>query len=171
MRSRDAVRGFTLIELLIVVVLLGVTAAIAVPNFAQMIDSNQRVAVANDMSGLLNFARSEAVRRGNGVVVYAQDIADANAGYAVCLQSALAACKTASTNPAQLLRRTNELPGSVTISQITPAAAADLTFSGRGMASQQFEFRVCGRSGSEAVDIEVNAGGQIRIDNSAVVCP
>lgn len=171
MRSINAQRGFTLIELLVVIVLVGITAAIAVPNFGRLIDSNQRSAAVNEMSGLLNFARSEAIRRGNGVVVYARDTSDANAGYGACLQSKLADCKggASSTDP---LRTTNDLSGSVTISQITPSAAADLIFNSRGMASQQFEYRVCGQAGTEAIDIEVNVGGQIRVDNNTGTnCP
>ncbi|WP_226597710.1 GspH/FimT family pseudopilin [Marinobacter nauticus] len=172
MRSTRAQRGFTLIELLVVIVLVGITAAIAVPNFGRLIDSSQHSAAANDMSGLLNFARSEAIRRGSGVAVYARDTSNANAGYAVCIQTALAACKAGTAGPDQLLRTTNSLPGTVTVSQMTPTSAADLIFNGRGMASQQFDYRVCGQSGSEAVDIEVNVGGQVRVDsNTGTNCP
>lgn len=172
MRSINAQRGFTLIELLVVIVLVGITAAIAVPNFGRLIDSSQRSAAANDMSGLLNFARSEAIRRGNRVAVYARDTSDTSAGYAVCVQAAIAACKAGTAGPDQLLRTTNSLSGSVSISQITPSTAADLVFSGRGMASQQFDYRVCGQSGTEAVDLEVNVGGQVRINNNTnISCP
>lgn len=165
-------RGFTLIELLIVMVLLGITAAVAVPNFSRMIDSNQRASTANDISGLLNFARAEAIRRANGVVVYARDTGDVSKGYEVCVRASLAACKAGTANAEQLLRTTNDLPGSVTLSQTTPATVADLVFNGRGMANQQFVYRLCGRSGTPAVDIEVNRGGQIRInDNTNATCP
>ncbi|WP_298453543.1 GspH/FimT family pseudopilin [uncultured Marinobacter sp.] len=165
-------RGFTMIELLIVVVLLSITAAIALPNFSRMIDSNQRASAANDISGLLNFARAEAVRRSNGVTVYARNASDASRGYAVCIQASLAACKAGTANGEQLLRTTNDLPGSVTLSQTTPSTAADLVFNGRGMASQQFVYQLCGRSGTPVINIEVNRGGQIRInDNTNAICP
>lgn len=172
MRRFTMQRGFTLIELLVVMVLLGITAAIAIPNFSRMIDSNQRAATANDISGLLSFARAEAIRRANGVVVYARDSGNASRGYEVCVRASLAACKAGTANAEQLLRTTNDLPGSVTLSQTTPATAADLVFNGRGMANQQFVYRLCGRSGTTAVDVEVNRGGQIRLnDNTSATCP
>lgn len=173
MRSLAHQRGFTLIELMIVVVLLGITAAIAVPNFGRMIDNNQHAAAANDFSGLLHFARSEAIRRGNGVVVYAIDTSDGNAGYAVCIGSALAACKGGTANPEQLLRASNKLPGRIDIAHRLPSGSPDLVFRGSGMiaGSSNYEYRICGDTGTEAVDISVNAGGQIRlITDTNVTC-
>ena len=155
-------RGFTLIELLVVITLLGITAAIAVPSFSRLIENNRRATVTNDMAGLLSSARSEAIRRRAGVIVYERT----DGGYAVCLASAVTACKNGTANAEQLLRTTNDLPGSTSLSTVS-----DLTFNGRGMASASVTYQLCVKAGTEAVEITVNAGGQIRTnDNSGVTC-
>ncbi len=53
--------GFTLIELMIIIVLLGVFAAIAVPSFTQFINNNRTQSANNEALALLQYARSTAV--------------------------------------------------------------------------------------------------------------
>ncbi|QOC22785.1 GspH/FimT family pseudopilin [Wenzhouxiangella sp. AB-CW3] len=60
-------KGIGLIELMITVVVLVVLANFAVPNFMQFIQSNRVTAEANSLVSALNFARSEAVKRGEDV--------------------------------------------------------------------------------------------------------
>ncbi|WP_444914810.1 GspH/FimT family pseudopilin [Microbulbifer sp. TRSA007] len=63
--------GFTLIELMTTLVVLAVLVGIAVPSFKDMINNSRSVALAEDLAGALNFARSEAVRRGGRVSICA----------------------------------------------------------------------------------------------------
>lgn len=61
--------GFTLTELIISLAIAGMVAGIAIPSFTATIASNQLTVYANELVTALNLARSEAVKRGQHVVV------------------------------------------------------------------------------------------------------
>jgi len=62
-------RGITLVETLVVISILGILAAIAVPSFKATIERNRREAYANQIFEDLALARSEAIKRGVPVTV------------------------------------------------------------------------------------------------------
>jgi type IV fimbrial biogenesis protein FimT len=55
-------KGFTLIELMVVVIVLAIASAIALPNFAILIRSNRVATQANELLGSIALARTEAIR-------------------------------------------------------------------------------------------------------------
>ncbi len=61
--------GFTMIELLVTIGIVGILAALAVPNFQSSLHKNRAMGFANDLSAALNMARSEAIKRGQSVTV------------------------------------------------------------------------------------------------------
>ena len=77
--------GMTLIELLVVLVIMGVLLAWAVPSFNTMIQSNRVASEANGFVGDLQFARAEAVKKGQFV-----SICPANAAGTGCASSTTA---------------------------------------------------------------------------------
>ncbi|MGZ8194330.1 MAG: GspH/FimT family pseudopilin [Methylosarcina sp.] len=61
--------GFTLIELIVTVSLAAILMAMAIPSFTEAIRSNRLTTYANEFIAALNFARSEAIKRGVQVTV------------------------------------------------------------------------------------------------------
>jgi len=67
--SKQGEGGFTLIEIVIVVALLGVLSAIAVPALQQWIARQQLRQATTELAGNLNLARTAAMSRGTGIAV------------------------------------------------------------------------------------------------------
>lgn len=72
-RSTIPEQGFTLVELLITVVILGILLGLGVPAFSDLIKNNRLTTAANTFVASVNFARSEAVKRGEPVLITAAD--------------------------------------------------------------------------------------------------
>lgn len=70
--SYIAEKGFTFIELMIAVVLVGVLLGIGVPSFQSMMQVSRMTGDYNSLTGSLNFARSEAIKRASSISVCAR---------------------------------------------------------------------------------------------------
>ncbi|HKE93393.1 MAG TPA: GspH/FimT family pseudopilin [Povalibacter sp.] len=69
--------GFTILELLMGVAILAVTLSIAVPSFSAMMRTNRLAGQVNEMVTAMNYARSEAYKRGVTVSVCATNTSGA----------------------------------------------------------------------------------------------
>jgi len=61
--------GFTLTELMITVAIIGIVASLAVPSFQDMIERNRLKEAVESLKSDLMFARTEAIKRSQDVVV------------------------------------------------------------------------------------------------------
>lgn len=75
--------GFTLFELMVGVSIVGILVSLAVPSFQEYGRNTRVISAQNDLVTALNYARSEAIRRSQGV--------------SVCATSTFTACGTVDT--------------------------------------------------------------------------
>lgn len=62
-------RGFTLIELMITLAIAAIVVTFGIPSFRSMMRDNRIAAHTNEFIGALNLARSEAIKRGERVIL------------------------------------------------------------------------------------------------------
>ena len=66
-RNKD--RGFTLIEMITVIIIVGVVAAIAAPNFLGLLNRSRANSAVNDIEGAIREAQRLAIRNGNSCTI------------------------------------------------------------------------------------------------------
>ena len=68
--QRRTARGFSLLEVMVVVAILGILASLAAPSFTPIIERWRVRQAAEDLRSSIYYARSEAIKRGGGVVIH-----------------------------------------------------------------------------------------------------
>ncbi len=67
--KKSRVRGLTLIELMVTISVLVILIAVGVPSFESTLNSSRLSSSANELSGAVQLARAESIRRNRSVVL------------------------------------------------------------------------------------------------------
>lgn len=132
--------GFTLIELMIVLAVLSIFAAIALPSFQQLIANNRTLSVNNELLDLLQYARTTAVMQHRNI--------------SLCQNDAAWSVRTTCEDHTQL--RTLSLPSNISVS----SSSQTLVFSNNGTTAAAKLVTCYGSDHSNGLTIDVQASGR-----------
>lgn len=166
--------GFTIIELMITLAVVAVLAAISAPSFSEMLRSHRLTTQANLFLSQMHFARSEAVRRGQPVMILSNSSSDNWAdGWVIFIDSSFDG--EFDQNADIVLYEQNALQNNITVlsdSNIDdwlaylptgyPTASGNIAGNG--------EFQLCNAGLSSARILRVNTTGRPEITTSNTPC-
>lgn len=165
MGSSRSAAGFTLIELMVVIAILAIVLSIGVPSFTNMVKNNRLTSAANDMVAMLQFARSEAVRRGRNVQVSAVS-GDVEQGLMVWFDDN----GNGSYDTGEELRKLSDIASTLEVSAAidgADAAGLDLGYNSQGAVSgsgSELKISLCDdRSGEFGKQLRLLASGMLRL--------
>lgn len=143
--------GFTLIELVVVIAIVAIMAAIAMPNFNQMTLGGKLSSISNAFVGSAQLARSEAIKRGMAVTL--------------CASSDGATCGTSWSSGWVVLAGGNVIlaQGALTTGFNLSGDVTSIVFQPSGVGSTQASLTVCRSSptvGSQNRVVELSATGR-----------
>ena len=168
--------GFTLIELIITLSIAGILLAIAVPNFISFVQNSRLTNQANDLVTALNYARSEAIKRGVRVTVCsrasdtscaAAGVFDWSNGWVVFVNPDNDAVIDAGELPPLLVRQPLESGNTM-----NTAGLQRVTYQNTGFSGNADTFSLCDSRGTASGrDITVNMQGRVSTTPVASICP
>lgn len=129
-KRRAAVLGFTLVELMIVLALVAIILAVAIPSFTSTLARKRLEGVASELSTDMQYARSEAVQRNAAVRIIV-----GTSCYAVHVVGTTPASNCTTLGTAAIELKTVQIAGGTSLAFVSNNGMAFLEFEPvRGMA-------------------------------------
>ena len=166
--------AFTLVELMVTLAVLGIGLMIAVPSFISITRSNRNATETNTLIGALNFARSEATKRGAVISVCTSNDGQTCATGIGWTSGWIVFFNTDADFPAQvdageeILRVYGATSPGNTISA-SAALADSITYNASGFTTGQGEFVFCDNTGSaSARKLSLTRIGRVSLTSTGV---
>lgn len=178
-KKANNIKGFTLIEILVVVSILGILTALALPSFNDTIEAQAAMSEFRRINTMLNLARSEAIKRGGNVSICASDdgldcdLNNWSNGYIIFVDNNGDANGAAGTIDAgdEVIRAYNAAGSS---SNITMTVGM-LTYNSMGFSATggTQTFKICpdSNNANNARSLEILPSGRGRLIETGIVCP
>ena len=173
--------GFTAIELLIVITILAVLTAMAVPSFGPMIERWRTNQAVNNITSTIYVARSEAIKRGGRVSV--RKMANGTDGCSFASTNQEWSCgwiifvdadENGNLDAGEEILQSFQMPTSVNVMNNNSAASFRFDRWGRtnniNAASFAIVPRASGVASPAATAVCFSSGGRVRVDKGSVTC-
>jgi len=152
--QRRSEPGFTLPELLIVLAVAGILAAIAMPSFQSLTQSQQVKNASFELFANLSLARSEAIKRNGNVTLTPTDVNNWGNGW------------TTTSAGGESIRSQGTLKG-VSITATGSPATVAYARTGRATAAVSFQIDVSGTTTGNIRCIKIELSGMPRVSKGA----
>ena len=163
-RTPKGTRGFSLIELMATLIVMSLLLGAGVPAYESLVEDNRMVTNINELSAAIQFARSEAIKRGAPVRLCISANASLNNGGCSGGSDWSAGWNVRVVGGA-VLRRRAPLDGPETLDEIgNPANDGRFTFDRLGFTADTKTVLSCNvdDEATKARGVVVNAVGQVR---------
>lgn len=158
--------GFTLLELMVTLAVAAILVTIAIPSYRGLVQRNALTASVNDLVGDLNYARSEAVTRGQSVYLcqssdQASCTKDSDWGKGWIVYAP--APPTVTPSKDNLLRVRSALKNSIQI-DVAMFSGPPVEFDANGFSASNGTFTVSTNDSLKDKEIKVAKSGRVHVE-------
>lgn len=164
--------GFTLIELLVTMTIAAILLAIAVPNFITFVQNSRLTRQANDFVTALNYAKSEAIKRGVRVSVCSRATDTSCSGSTTWDSGLLVFVDPNGDGSIDLGEDVLQVRQQLESGNTLRGSRARVTYQNSGFSGSADTFRLCDARGTASGRaITVNRQGRVTTTTGTASCP